>query len=54
MEELDKHLNYFIRQKISTDSMWQKIVVIYSGYKVSECLNLTFFQMPELKINNIF
>uniref|UniRef100_A0A2P2I0F3 5'-3' exoribonuclease 1-like n=1 Tax=Hirondellea gigas TaxID=1518452 RepID=A0A2P2I0F3_9CRUS len=33
MDRLDKQLQYFVTNKISTDSMWQNCSVIYSGHQ---------------------
>jgi 5'-3' exoribonuclease 1 len=34
MHRLDKHLKFFVRRKLATDSSWAKIKVLYSGYGV--------------------
>lgn len=34
MVRLHKHLRFFIRHKMATDSAWQKLRVVYSGYDV--------------------
>ncbi|KAF2357382.1 putative 5-3 exonuclease [Trinorchestia longiramus] len=33
MDRLDKHLQYFVTSKVSTDSSWQSCTVIYSGHQ---------------------
>ena len=34
MAMVSKHLKYFIRRKIKTDALWQRITVIFSGHEV--------------------
>ncbi len=34
MEEVDKHIRYFIQKKIKEDPLWRDLEVIYSGHDV--------------------
>ena len=43
MAHLQKHLEYFVRQKLSTDPSWQEVEVILSGQDVSGWVVLPHF-----------
>jgi 5'-3' exonuclease len=35
MDNLSKYIDWFIRKKISSDTIWQNLEIVYSSYKVS-------------------